>query len=74
MRYEESYQGERVVLTTTQIADGTWTWEAEIGGGPTVSLANASGDTYGREEDARSAARSAAAAAIDRARISRGKP
>ena len=74
MRYEESYQGERVVLTTTQLADGTWTWEAEIGGGPTVSLASASGDTYGREEEAQSAARSAAAAAIDRARISRGKP
>jgi hypothetical protein len=74
VRYEESYQGERVVLTTTQLADGTWTWEAEIGGGPTVLLANDSGNTYGREEDAQSAARSAAAAAIDRARISRGKP
>ena len=74
MRYEESYKGERVVLTTTQIADGTWTWEAEIGGGPTVSLADAPGITYSSEEDARSAARSAAAAAIDRARISHGKP
>ena len=74
MRCEESYKGERVVLTTTQIADGSWAWEAEIGRDPTVSLANASGNTYGREEDARSAARSAAAAAIDRARISHGKP
>ncbi len=74
MRYEESYQGERVVLTTTQLADGAWTWEAEIGNAPTVFVANDSGNTYGREEDAQSAARSAAAAAIDRARISRGKP
>lgn len=74
MRYEESCQGERVVLTTTQLADGAWTWEAEIGEAPGVLLANDSGTTYGREEDAQSAARSAAAAAIDRSRISRGKP
>jgi hypothetical protein len=74
VRYEESCQGERVVLTTTQLADGAWTWEAEIGEAPGVLVANDSGTTYGREEDAQSAARSAAAAAIDRSRISRGKP
>jgi hypothetical protein len=74
VRYEESYQGQRVVLTTTQLADGAWTWEAEIGDAPGVLLANGPGTTYGREEDAQSAARSAAAAAIDRSRISRGKP
>jgi hypothetical protein len=74
VRYEESYQGERVVLTTTQLADGAWTWEAEIGDTPGVLLANDRGNRYGREEDAQSAARSSAAAAIDRSRISRGKP
>jgi hypothetical protein len=75
VQYEESYQGRRVFVTTSQTTTGTWTSEAEIvDGGQKVSIANTSGHTYGTEDEARRAARSAAAATIDRARASRGKP
>ena len=75
MQYEESYQGQRVFLTTIETPQGTWGWEAEIvDDGHNVSIAGTSGDMYGTEEEAHRAARSAAAATIDRARASRGKP
>lgn len=73
--YEESYQGRRVFVTTSQTAAGTWTSEAEIADdGQRVPVAGTSGHIYGTEEEARRAAFSAAAASIDRARASQGKP
>lgn len=75
MEYQESYQGLRVVVKTMETGAGTWTSEAEVlDEGQTVSVAGGDEGTYGSEEEARRAALSAAAAAIDRARASRGKP
>jgi hypothetical protein len=75
MLYEEWYQGQRIFLTTIQTEEGTWGWEAEIADdGHRVAIDSTSGDIYGTEDEARYAARSAAAAAIDRLRTSRGKP
>ena len=73
--YEESYQGWQVFLTTTQTAEGAWAWTAEVvDGGRRESVVGTRGAVYGSEGEAHTAARSAAAATIDRARISRGKP
>jgi len=75
MAYEETYQGRRIIVTTKQGTAGTWTYVAEVlDAGNRVCLADGSGDEYASEEEARSAAFSAAAAAIDRTRASRGKP
>jgi hypothetical protein len=75
MRHEESYQGCRVVVTTTQQAAGTWTAAVEVAGdGEEVSVAPDPQEAHASEEEARRAGLSAAAAAIDRARASRGKP
>jgi hypothetical protein len=75
MRYEESYQGRPIVVTTTPARTGSWAWAADIvDGAHRISIVSAPGDSFATEEAARSAARSAAAAAVDRARTSRGKP
>jgi hypothetical protein len=75
MEYEESYQGRRIIVTTKQGIAGAWTSGAELlDAGRRVFLAGGSEDTYASEEEARRAALSAAAATIDRARASRGKP
>jgi uncharacterized protein DUF6566 len=75
MRHEESYQGRRVVVTTTQQAAGTWTAAVEVAGdGEEVSVTPDPREAHASEEQARRAGLSAAAAAIDRARASRGKP
>jgi hypothetical protein len=75
VEYHETYQGQRIVVSTTQTAAGTWTSAAEfVVAGRTVSLAGGPKDAYPSEEEARRAAFSAAAAEIDRARATRGKP
>ena len=75
MEYEESYQGRRIIVTTKQVMADTWTsWAELLDAGHRVFLAGGSKDAYASEEEARRAAFSAAAAAIDRARASRGKP
>lgn len=75
MEYEESYHGRRIIVTTRQATAGAWTSEAELlDAGQRASLAGGYEDVYGSEEEARRAALSAAVAAIDRARASRGKP
>ncbi len=54
---------------------GAWTSGAELlDAGQRVSLAGGYEGAYGSEEEARRAALSAGAAAVDRARASRGKP
>lgn len=75
MEYEESYKGRRIIVTTKQGTAGAWMSEAELlDAGHRISLAGGSQDGYVSEEEARRAAFSAAAAAIDRTRASRGKP
>jgi len=75
MRHEETYQGRRVVVTTTQQAAGTWTAAVEVAGDEDeVSVTQDPREAHASEDEARRAGLSAAAAAIDRARASRGKP
>lgn len=75
MQYEETYQGQRIIITTAQRAAGGWEAQAQLpDAGKTISLERGSENVYPTEEEARRAARSAAAEAIDRSRITRGKP
>jgi Domain of unknown function (DUF6566) len=75
MEYQESYKGRQIIVTTRQTSAGAWTSAAELlDAGQKVPVAGGYDDEYGSEEEARRAALSAAAAAIDRARASRGKP
>jgi hypothetical protein len=75
MEYEESYYGQRIVVTTAPTEKGAWTSRAELldDKGRVSSTAEV-GREYASEDDARRAALSAAAGVIDRARTSRGKP
>jgi hypothetical protein len=75
MEYEETYHGQRIIVTTVQQAEGDWTSQAEVmESGRRAPVARGAENRYKSEEEARQAALSAAAEAIDRARISKGKP
>ena len=75
MKYEEMYHGQRIVVTTVQQAEGDWTSQAEVlESGLRVPSLPGSENRFKSEEEAKQAALSAAAEAIDRTRISRGKP
>ena len=75
MEYEETYQGQRIIVTTLQQSEGDWTSRAELlDSGRRIPVAGGSDNRYQSEEEARQAALSMAAGAIDRARISTGKP
>jgi hypothetical protein len=75
VEYEETYHGQRVIVTTQQQAAGDWTSKAElVDAGRRIPLPGGEEDRHASEEDARRAALSVAAGAVDRARISRGKP
>jgi hypothetical protein len=74
VQHNESYHGRKVIVTTTQRKDGRWTYRAEVlDGQPAVPVPGAD-EKYPTEEDAARAGFSAAAAAVDRAGTSRGKP
>jgi hypothetical protein len=75
MEYQETYQGQQIIVSTAQGATGAWTSVAEfVVAGQTVSLAGGPEEAYASEEEARRAALSVAAAEIDRTRATRGKP
>lgn len=78
MKYEETYHGNRIVITTTQLSDGSWRGHAEVQAADfepqPIPLQEDALQGYRTEEDARQAALSEAAGAIDRTRIHRGKP
>ena len=76
MEYKETYHGQCIIITTLQHADSDWTSKAELllDTGTRMPIAGGSDNRYQSEEEARQAALSVAAGAIDRARISRGKP
>ncbi len=75
MEYEETYHGQRIIVTTLQQPEGDWKSKAELlDSGKRVPIGETSDDRYSSEEEAKRAALSIAAAAIDRTRISKGKP
>jgi len=75
MEYQEFYHGEPITVSTQERMPGAWTSQAELViGGRTVQLAGGPEEEYPSEEEARRAAVSTAAGAIDRARAGRGKP
>jgi len=75
MEHEETYQGRRFVVTTSQAPDRSWSYASELAeGGSRVSLAASGAATYPSEAEAWRAGVSAAAGAIDRSRATRGKP
>jgi hypothetical protein len=74
MEYEESYYGHRIVVTTSKTVSDAWTASAALpDDGDDIALVGGE-ETYRSEDEARDAALSAAAQAIDRARSSQGKP
>jgi hypothetical protein len=75
MQYQEFYHGEPITVSTRERTPGAWTSLAELViGGRIVQLTGGPEQEYPSEDDARRAAVSAAAAAIDRARAGHGKP
>ena len=75
MEYEEAYHGQRIIITTLQQPEGDWTARAELlDAGRRVPVASGLDNRYPSEAEARQAALSLAAGAIDRSRISKGKP
>jgi len=75
MEYEETYHGRRIIVTTLQQPEGDWKSKAELlDFGNRVFLGKTSDERYPSEEEAKRAALSIAAGAIDRIRISKGKP
>jgi hypothetical protein len=75
MEHEETYHGQRIIVTTLQQAAGDWKSKAELlDAGRRIPLGTRSDERYPSEEEARRAALSAAAGEIDGTRISRGKP
>ncbi len=75
MEYEETYHGQRIIVTTLQQPEGDWKSKAELlDFGNRVLFEKTSDERYPSEEEAKRAALSIAAGAIDRTRISKGKP
>jgi hypothetical protein len=76
VEYQESYQGRLIIVTTKQETAGAWTSVAEVlvDAGRRVTVVDGQEGACTSEDEARRAGFSAAAAAIDRARATRGKP
>jgi hypothetical protein len=75
MEYEDTYRGQRIIITTLQQPDGDWKSKAELlDSGNRVPLGMTSDERDPSEEEAKRAALSIASDAIDRTRISKGKP
>ncbi|HUJ09802.1 MAG TPA: hypothetical protein VL171_07225 [Verrucomicrobiae bacterium] len=75
MEHEETYHGQRIIVTTLQGVEGEWTAQAVLlDSGRKLPVAGSSDRRYRSEEEARQAALSMAAGAIDRTRILKGKP
>jgi hypothetical protein len=81
MEFIESYRGYRITVTTVRTSDAGWTASAKIvmSDDKTVTVRpdptdNPAGKFFHSEEDAKAAALRAAVTAIDRGRVSIGKP
>ncbi|MGZ4864668.1 MAG: hypothetical protein ACXV5H_07330 [Halobacteriota archaeon] len=74
MEYEEKYHGRRIIITTEQQADGEWTSHAALVDSGERTPVAPPAERYKLKEEDRQAALAVAAEAIDRTRISTGKP
>jgi hypothetical protein len=75
MEYKVTYRGYHIFIITLQQPEGDWKSKAELlDSGKRVLLGNTSDYRYPSEEEAKRAAMSIAAGAIDQTRISKGKP
>jgi hypothetical protein len=75
MEHEEFYRGQRIIVTTAPQPNGSWSAKAElVDAGGRSPIGRPSDAQYQTQEDARVAAVSAAAAAIDATRVKKGKP
>jgi hypothetical protein len=74
MEYQETYHGQQIVVTTLKAGTDAWKAKAELlDAGHRIPVGEM-GDGYPSEDEAKRAAIAAAVGAIDRARITRGKP
>ncbi|MGA8601733.1 MAG: hypothetical protein WB663_10095 [Beijerinckiaceae bacterium] len=73
MEHEETYKGTKIRIRTGRAPDGAWQATAEVANQTSAAPLAAPG-TYASEQEARSAALSAAAAEVDRSRAGTGKP
>jgi len=75
MKYEETYHGQRIIVITFQQPEGDWKAKAELlDSGKRIALEKTPEDRYSSEQEAKRAALSVAAGAIDQTRTSKGKP
>jgi hypothetical protein len=75
LEYNEIYHGKSVIIATLQQAGGNWKSKAELlDSEKRIPIWISQDELYSSEEEARRAAMSGAAGAIDRTRITRGKP
>jgi hypothetical protein len=76
VEHEETYQGHRLVVISTEEQPGSWTFQVDLRtpDGRTPLLSNTGTRRYASAEDARRAGSSAAAGAVDRMRADTGKP
>jgi len=76
MEYHETYHGQPIIVTTAKQGAGNWKSKAELldSDQKRIPVEEGAEEVYSSEEDARRAALSYAAGAIDRSRISKGKP
>ena len=75
MKFTEFYHGQSIQIETQQKPDGTWTASAQLPAQPGAEAATLSQPSVGQTEDqAKQAALSAAAGALDQRRIHIGKP
>lgn len=75
MKHEETYHGQRIIVTTLKHSEGYWTSQAEVFDSEQKNpVPMVSDQRFQSEEEARQSALSAAAGAIDGTRIFKGKP
>jgi len=76
MEYQETYHGQPIIVTTEKQRVGTWKSKAELLDSERgrIPVEDGLDEVYPSEDEARRAALSYAAGAIDQTRISKGKP
>jgi hypothetical protein len=75
MEYQENYHGQPIIVTTVEQAPGSWKSKSELLDSEhrRIPVEDGADEVYSSEEEAKRAALSYAAGAIDRARIYKGK-
>ncbi len=70
----QTCHGHKIIITTTQQADGRWKSKTELSDHAKSKIVLEDSESYKSEEEAKRGALSKAAGAIDQSRISIGKP